>query len=90
MHSNKGKDLSPNEKQILVSVKQYFDRNKKEFCSLDSAAQMTADALGVGLATVNRIIASYRKDPDSIKKTPQLRGRPSYSVDKSFIITRKF
>jgi transposase len=42
---------------------------------------MTADALGIGLATVNRVMASYRKDPDSIKNLPQLRGRPSYSVD---------
>ncbi len=81
MYHNRGKSLSSEEKQLLVSVKQYFDRNKSEFGSLDSAAQMTADALGIGLATINRVMASYRKDPDSITNSPQLRGRPSYSVD---------
>jgi transposase len=81
MYHIKGKPLSPEEKQLVVSATQYFDRNRSEFGSLDSAAQMTADALGIGLATVNRVMASYRKDPDSIKNLPQLRGRPSYSVD---------
>jgi transposase len=81
MYHIKGKPLSPEEKQLVVSATQYFDRNRSEFGSLDSAAQITADALGIGLATVNRVMASYRKDPDSIKNLPQLRGRPSYSVD---------
>ena len=44
---------------------------------------MTADALGIGLATVNRVMANYRKDPDSLNAPPQLRGRPTYSVDVS-------
>ncbi|HIE03070.1 MAG TPA: hypothetical protein EYP59_22775 [Thiotrichaceae bacterium] len=83
MPYTQGKPLCPEEKQLLVSVKQYFDRNKTEFGSRDSAAQMTADALGIGLATVNRVMANYRKDPDSIKTLPQFRGRPAYSVDMS-------
>jgi transposase len=44
---------------------------------------MTSDALGIGLATVNRVMASYHKDPDSINAPAQLRGRPTYSVDMS-------
>ena len=43
--------------------------------------QMAADALGVGLSTVNRVMASYHKDPDSINAPPQARGRPLYSID---------
>ena len=78
-----GKPLCPEEKRLLVSVKQYFDRNKSEFGSSESAAQMAADALGMGLATVNRVMANYRKDPDSINAPPQVRGRPTYSVDVS-------
>ena len=79
----KGKPLCPEEKKLLVSVKQYFDRNKSEFGSTESAAQMTADALSVGLATVNRTMASYRKDPDSINAFPQVRGRPDRSISVS-------
>ncbi len=83
MFHAKGKPLLPDEKWILISVKQYFDRNKLEFGSSDSAAQMTADALGMGLATVNRVMAQYRKDPDSIHSLPQARGHPAYSIDAS-------
>jgi transposase len=79
----KGRPLCPEEKKLLVSVKQYFDRNKSEFGSSEPAADMAADALGVGLATVNRVMASYRKDPESINTPPQLRGRPTYSIDTS-------
>jgi transposase len=44
---------------------------------------MTADALSIGLATVNRVMASYHKDPDSLNAPLQFRGRPTYSVDVS-------
>jgi hypothetical protein len=54
MRRTQGKPLTPDEKQLLVSVRHYFDRNKDEFGSLDSVAQMTADALGIGLATVSQ------------------------------------
>lgn len=74
----KGKPLYPEEKKLLVSVKHYFDRNKAEFGSSESAAQMTADALSISLTTVNRVMVSYHKDPDSINIFPQERGRPSY------------
>ena len=83
MSYTKGKALCPEEKKLLISVKQYFDRNKLEFCSNESSVQMTADALGIGLATVNRVMSSYNKDPDSINNPPQQRGRPAYSVDTS-------
>jgi transposase len=83
MSYTKGRPLCPEEKKLLVSVKHYFDRNKSEFGSSESSAQMTADALGIGLATVNRVMASYHKDADSINALSQLRGRPTYSVDMS-------
>ena len=83
MSYTKGRPLCPEEKKLLVSVKHYFDRNKSEFRSSESSAQMTSDALGIGLATVNRVMAHYHKDPDSLNVPSQLRGRPTYSVDVS-------
>ncbi len=83
MSYTKGRPLCPEEKKLLVSVKHYFDRNKSEFGSSESSAQMTSDALGIGLATVNRVMANYHKDPDSLNVPSPLRGRPSYSVDVS-------
>ena len=79
----KGKPLFPEEKKLLVSVKHYFDRNKSDFGCKESSAQMTADALGLGLATVNRVMANYHRDPDSVNARPQSRGRPAYAIDIS-------
>jgi len=83
MSYSRGKPLHPEVKKVIVSLKQYFDRNKSELKVRDSSAQMVADAIGIGLATVNRTMASYCKDPKSIEEQPQPRGRPTYAVDAS-------
>ena len=44
---------------------------------------MTADALGIGLATVNRVVAAFNKDPKSIELPKNPRGRPKFSVNES-------
>lgn len=79
----RGKPLGPEEKRLLVSVKHYFDRNQAGFGGHESSAQMTADALGLGVATVNRVMANYHRDPDSIQARPQSRGRPAYAIASS-------
>ena len=83
MSYTQGKPLHPEVKKIIVLLKEYFDRNKSELRVRDSSVQMVADAIGVGLATVNRTMASYRKDPKNIEELPQPRGRPAYAVDAS-------
>ena len=40
-----GKPLSPEVRKFIVSVKQYFDRNKADFGQTELSSQMTADAL---------------------------------------------
>lgn len=83
MSHTKGKPLSSEVKKFIVSVKQYFDRNKADFGQTELSAQMTADALGIGAATVHRVMADYNKDPSLLDKVTQRRGRPSYSVNAS-------
>jgi len=78
-----GKPLSAEVKKFIVSVKQYFDRNKADFGQTALSSQMAADALGIGIATVNRVMADYNKDPRLLYKEPQPRGRPSYSINES-------
>jgi transposase len=78
-----GKPLSPEVRKFIVSVKQYFDRNKADFGQTELSSQMTADALSIGVATVNRVIADYNKDPRLLDKVPQTRGRPCYSINAS-------
>ena len=79
----KGKALLPEEKKYIILLRDYFERNRDEFGTEDSSSQRVADALNIGLATVNRIMANYNKDPDSINKNSPYRGRPSYAVNTS-------
>jgi hypothetical protein len=44
---------------------------------------MVADAFEIGLATVDRIMANYRKDPTSLYAPILPKGRPEYAVDSS-------
>jgi len=80
----KGKPLSPEEKHFIVTIKGYFDRNKSEFGLEETSVQLVSEALGIGLATVNRTMAAYKKDPKSIHAPLQPRGRPTHAVDASF------
>jgi transposase len=65
----------------VVSVKQYFDRNK--FQPSESSARRTADALGIGQATVKRVMADYGRDPSLLDEPAKIRGRPAHAVSAS-------
>ena len=80
----RGKPLEPGEKRAIVSVKGYFDRNKKGFGLTESSVQLTADALEIGVSTVKRVLANYRRDPSLLDKPPEPKGRPHYAVDCSY------
>ncbi len=83
MSAAKGSPIAPEVKKVVVKVKEYFDRNRLDFQSTDSSAQMTADAIDIGLASVKRILADFTKDPQLLDKPPQIRGRPIHAVDAS-------
>jgi hypothetical protein len=82
MDSRRGKPLTPEMKKIAVSVKQYFDRNK--FDPIEPSTKRTADALGIGLATVKRIVADYNRDPKLLEECAKIRGRPVHAVSVSY------
>jgi len=81
MFSCRGKPLTPEIKKVVVSVKQYFDRNKST--SREPSVKRTADAIGIGVASIKRIMADYNRDPDLLDKPTKMRGRPVYAVDIS-------
>jgi len=81
MISCRGKPLSPEKKKITVSVKQYFDRNK--LSPAEPSVKRTAEALGIGVATVKRIMAEYNRDPNLLDEPIKMRGRPDYAVGAS-------
>lgn len=81
MDSIRGKALTPEAKKNVVSVKQYFDQNK--FLPLESSTKRTADALGIGQATVKRVMADYGRDPSLLDEPAKPRGRPAHAVSTS-------
>jgi len=83
MKYRRGKPNESGEKPAIVNVKEYFDRNKKEFGLTESSVQLTADALQMGVSTVKRVMADYRRNPLLLDKLPEPKGRPSYAIDCS-------
>ena len=77
-----GKPLSVEMKGVIVILKSYFDNNKADLTRFASA-QLTADALKLNRATIDRVMRDYRRDPKSIDNPPSVRGKPSYAVDAS-------
>jgi len=82
MISSRGRPLTPETKKLVVLVKQYFDRNK--FKPMEPSTKRTADALGIGMATVKRIMADYNHDPKLLDEPAKMRGRPVYVVSGSY------
>ena len=87
-----GKSLSPDYKQAIVSLKKYFDRIKNDSAeNAISPIQKTSHALDVGLATVNRVMAEYNRDPASIEIDQFQRGKPPYIMADSLqVIVRDY
>ncbi len=81
MTSSRGKPLTPEAKKLTVSVKQYFDQVK--IAPAEPSVKRTADALGIGVATVKRVMADYNRDPSLLDEPTKTRGRPVYAVSAS-------
>ena len=81
MNSKQGKPLTPEVKRVVVSVKLYFD--SKKIKPKELSVKRTADAVGIGIASVKRIMASYNKDPKSLETPSKMRGRPAHLVGET-------
>jgi hypothetical protein len=88
MSHAQGKPFTPEEKEFTVLLKQYFDRNQPEFGPRDSSEQMTADVLEIGLATVNKVMASYQRDPQSLNIPPKAKGCPDHAISTLRLIVK--
>ena len=72
--SFQGKEFTQGMKQLVINLKQFHDieSHQKAFKAV-WAIEQTAKGLGIGQATVRRIMAEYNKNkqnvPDSLPKT---------------------
>ena len=78
--SQKGKPLTREYREAIVSVKTFFDAKKRKLGLTATSYDLTADALGVGPATVRRVIATHNKSPTHLARPPAARGRPAHTI----------
>lgn len=81
--SFQGKQLPVELVETVVRLKQHHDKERRsgKFVSTKDSTKRTAESLGIGIATVKRIMASYNKNEQkviyAIKDRP---GRPPSSI----------
>ena len=91
--ATQGRPLSPEFKRAIVLVKDYFDRTKGDLREQEgSSTERTAHALGVGLATVKRVMADAKRSPAGLIQEESIRrGRPPRVLSDSLqTITREY
>ena len=77
--SFQGKQFPAEMVEAVVRLKKHYDKERKagKFVSTKDAAKRTANALGIGVATVKRIMAQYKKDGNEVVvRIIQRPGRP--------------
>lgn len=76
-----GKEFSPEMRQLVVNLKQHFDDEKKagKFVSTINATRRVAQGLGIGEATVKRIMAAHKQGKREVVIEAE-RGKPPYRL----------
>jgi transposase len=77
-----GKEFSQGMKQLVVNLMQFNDIERREN-NLKAvwAIEQTARGLGIGQATIRRIMAEYNKNDQNVPETIQrARGKPEYVI----------
>jgi transposase len=80
----KGKPLTTEEKKVIVSLKEYFDRTREDLQEQAyPSVQKVADALGFGIATIKRIMADYNRGINFEDTEQAFKGRPQRVLSDS-------
>jgi transposase len=88
----KGKPLTVKEKEVIVALKNYFDRTIDDSQEQASpSVQRVVNATGVSIATVKRIMADHNRGVDFEVQEEIHRGRPPKVLSDSIqTITREY
>lgn len=87
-----GKPLTSKDKETVVKLKKYFDytKNNQEEYSCPSV-QRVVNALDIGIATVKRIMADYKRGVSFIEQAEVHRGRRPRALSNSMLtVTRNY
>lgn len=82
--ATQGSPLPLEIKKCIVALKNYFDRCKNNVEEEKTpGVQRTANALGVGVATVKRVMAMYHRNSNLLESETNERGRPARAISDS-------
>lgn len=82
--TSQGKALTPAEKETIVALKKYFDRTKDDVQELAiPSVQRVVNALGVGIATVKRVMADHNRGITFSTQEKIHKGRPPRALSDS-------
>jgi len=90
--SFQGKELSPEIIQMIVNLKHHFDKEKKtgKFVSTKNSVKRVSKGLGIGEATVKRVMSDYNKGVTK-ECLPKNRGKPPYRMsDNLQVVVREY
>jgi transposase len=90
--TTQGKALTPAERETIVALKKYFDRTKEDIQEQASPSILrVVNALGVGIATVKRVMADYNRGVTFTEQEKIHKGRPPRVLSDSMqTITREY
>jgi transposase len=90
--ATQGKALTSVEKETIVVLKKYFDRTKGDLQEQKNpSVQRVVNALGVGIATVKRVMADHNRGVDFSEQVAPLKGRPPKALSDSMqSVTREY
>jgi transposase len=83
-----GREFTPEMTECIAKLKRYFDEERKAgpTASTENASARTAVALGVGEATVKRVMARYNSKGSGVFTEPSKpRGRPPFVLSDSIL-----
>jgi len=83
--SFQGKEFTPGMKQLVINLKEFNDIERRESSyKAVWAIEQTAKGLGIGQATVRRIMAEYNKNKQTVLDSePKTRGKPEYTIPQN-------
>jgi transposase len=84
----RGREFTPEMTECITRLKCYFDEERKAgpIASTENASARTAAALGVGEATVKRVMARYNSKGSAVFAEPSKpRGRPPFVLSDSIL-----
>jgi len=88
-----GKEISADICEVVVQLKQYFDSERKSgpVVSTKDSFSRTANALGLGVASIKRIVSRYKRTGSALTKPRKRPGRPpDAACESAQVIIRDF